>query len=143
MSIPVETQWRDRWKGEIDYLLWLLVMHWLHLHIHWRFQWELTQSRRVGLHQIGLCNQLGLTWIVQWRQAIRRQKSVHGFVNLFMIVCDDWLYWELDVLRFVWDCYIVSMIHNIWYLGFLALVLPIKQLCYVCFYCFMCFAIVD
>ena len=47
---------------------------------------RITQSMRVVLHQIGLCNQLGLR---SGGRLSGGKKSVHGFADFFMLVCDD------------------------------------------------------
>ena len=41
-----------------------------------------TQSRRVGLHRIGLCNQLGLR---NGGRLVGGKKSVHGFADFFYV----------------------------------------------------------
>ena len=97
-------------------------------HTHWGCQWGLRSQGKGNSNSFRAILQQGLR---NGDRLAGGKKSVHGFANFFLLVCGDWLYWELDVLIFVWDCYMISMIHNIWYLGFSASGFPIKKLCYV------------
>ena len=103
-------------------------MHWLHhTHIGVANEDFTVQARPIQIHS-GVFFNMDCT-MEEGYQVARNQCM--DFSDFFLLVCDDWLYWDIDVLSFVWDCYMISMIHNIWYLGFLASGFPIKQLCYV------------
>ena len=101
-------------KGQDRLSVVTIMMNWLnHTHIGVSNE-DCIVKERVNLNSFRAILQQGLH---SGGRLAGGKKSVHWFEDFFWLVCDDWLYWELDVLRFVWDCYMVSMIHNIWYLG--------------------------
>ena len=104
MSVPVETQWRGRWKGEMDYLLWLTNAL-IASHTHWSFQWGLCSQGKANSNSLRGLLQQGLQ---SGGQLAGGKKSVHGFADFFYVSV-----WRLIILKAWCNKLCMRLLHDL------------------------------